>query len=391
MTESEASLEGGMAFRAAAGMNMADARVLSTAPTGTASDARAIVRPIEPDRFDEIASAYCEVVQEQTACFLRSRWGAHRVETVTVEQDGRRIGAAAVTLIQPPLIDSGLAIIKWGPLWCASADRQDRDLLQTVLAALKQEYVVRRGYYLSIMPHADPDRSELTVKTLENLGFQQGESLPAPERYLVNVTLDPVQLRKSLDQKWRYNLKKAERNALDISIVDAETGLKRFVDLYDQMMARKRFKDTSAIYTLPDLVNTKHHTLTPMFAFVRHQGTDTAGAVIDTSGERAVYLYGATDDRALPLKAGYALHWWIAELLCDMPDVRWYDLGGNDFDPGLHQFKKGFVGKQGAIEITPPSYYCCDSALSRFVGKSMFRIRDAKAAILDLSHRIKAR
>ena len=125
--------------------------------------------------------------------------------------------------------------------------------------------------------------------------------------------------------------------------------------LYGQMLARKKFQDTSAINTLSDLVHGEVAAHRPSFILVYHDGEPTAGAAIDTSGERAVYLYGATDDRALRLRAGYALHWWIAEWLCQNPRIRWYDLGGSDGDSGLHQFKKGFVGKRGVIVDTPPS------------------------------------
>lgn len=360
-------------------------------PAGALANGAARVKFIDPDRFDEIAADFADVTQEQTAGFVRARWGGSRLETMTIERNGRVIGAAAVVVIRIPANIGGVAIVKWGPLLRKSDASEDPNLLVANLAALKHEYVERRQCYLTVMPQADPGQSKAMVTALEKLGFTQGAAMPSPERYLVNVSLSSEDLRKSLDQKWRYNLKKAERNAFDISIVDVEEGIARFMRLYEQMMTRKRFKDSSAIRTLPDLMRTPVAALKPMIVMLRHEGSDVAGAVIDTSGERAVYLYGATDDRALPLKAGFALHWWIADLLCSMPRVRWYDLGGNDGDRGLHQFKKGFVGNHGAIELMPPSYNCCNTALSALIGHSVYGLRRAKAAVGDLTHRIKAR
>ena len=129
----------------------------------------------------------------------------------------------------------------------------------------------------------------------------------------------------------------------------------------------------------------------PMVVMVRHEGRDTASAVIDTSGERGVYLYGATDGRALPLKAGYALHWWIAEHLCALPQIKWYDLGGSDGDKGLHQFKKGFVGKQGVIQVTPADHHASATLRGLFAGNMIFALRNAKRVFENLSHGLRVR
>ncbi len=368
---------------------LASARLAGVAaPLGTRSarGRAAKVCVVAPEAFDEVVAGFCDVNQEQTACYVRARWGAGRLETVTIEQDGTIIGAAAVIVIRLPLIERGVAVVKWGPLWRRPGAAADVSALEASIAALEQEYVARRDFHLTVMPHADPGWSEVTADALARLGFRAGTSLTSPARYLVNMTLAPDELRKSLGQKWRYNLKKAEKNNLEIDVVDAGDGYTRFMALYDQMLDRKRFKDTSSVHTLPDLLAADAEAFRPMIVMVRHDGRDTAGAVIDMSGERAVYLYGATDDRALPLKAGYVLHWWIAERLCADPDVKWYDLGGADADHGLHQFKKGFVGKAGVIETTPPAYNRCGSAVSYLIGKAVYGLRETKAALGSVVH-----
>lgn len=373
---------------------LTSARLAGVAAPATARPARvqaAKVKVIAQELFDEIAAGFSDVNQEQTACYVSARWGAGRLETVTIEQSGRTIGAAAVILIGLPVIGRGVAVVKWGPLWRRPGQAADISVLEACLAALEHEYVERRDCYLTVMPHADPGWSEETAKALERAGFHAGSSLTSPARYLVNMTLTPDELRKSLGQKWRYNLKKAEKNNLEIDVVDAASGYDRFMALYNQMLDRKRFKDTSSVHTLPDLLAAGTEAFRPMIVMVRHDGRDTAGAVIDMSGERAVYLYGATDDRALPLKAGYVLHWWIAERLCADPNVKWYDLGGADADHGLHQFKKGFVGKEGVIETTPPIYNRCGSTMSCLIGKAVYGLRELKATVGNLVHRVSNR
>ena len=147
---------------------------------------------------------------------------------------------------------------------------------------------------------------------------------------------------------------------------------------------------SSAIASLPQLINGQCDAIRPQIALVYHQGRPTAGGVFWIGGETASYMFGATDHRAPGLKAGYALHWWVAERLCQMDGVAWYDLGGNDLDAGLHQFKKGFVGKRGKIVTSLPSRHYAPSVLAGFVGSSAFALRDARRACIRVVHRLKS-
>jgi lipid II:glycine glycyltransferase (peptidoglycan interpeptide bridge formation enzyme) len=89
-----------------------------------------------------------------------------------------------------------------------------------------------------------------------------------------------------------------------------------------------------------------HDQARPELFFVRKDGEIVAGAIVFKGGDRAVYLYGATLDKALPLRAGYFLHWHIARWLRDNTQAEWYDLGRDRRLSGLHQFKKGLVGQR---------------------------------------------
>lgn len=339
------------------------------------------VEQIEADAWDHLAAGFVDVNQEQTHCFSAARWGAGRIEHAVVRKGADVLGGAVVIVLPIPGTGSSMSLIKWGPLWRRPGMPANANRLRAVLTALKDEYANRRRHYLSIHPHADPVCGQMTEEILQDLDFSASWSLSDPDRYLVNVALTPEELKKSLSQKWRYNLKKSQANDLEISLVNSDEGLTRFMNLYREMLDRKRFFDSSAIDTLPALMRAKTASFRPEVVIVSHQGEPTAGAVIDVSGERAVYLYGATDERALGLKAGYAMHWWIAERLCNNPDIRWYDLGGKDGDSGLHQFKKGFVGKQGKILPTPPSFEYAPSLWARTLGRTVYAVRDAKAGV----------
>lgn len=340
--------------------------------------------------WDALAVRFDDVNAEQTNTFCEARWGADRVENVLVRENGHVLGGATILSFRLPATPYGVAMIKWGPLWRPIGGAPDSAHFAKLIDGLRTEFGDRRGQFLAIMPHADPDHGSVIVERLQSMNFVPGWNLPDPDRYLVNVAISPDELRQSLDQKWRYNLKKAQKNNFEIEQVEGEAGYARFMELYNQMISRKKFHDTSAVDTLPALMNSPIAELRPRIVLVSHEGTPTAGAVIDVSGDRAVYLYGATDQRALRLKAGYALHWWIAERLCANPAYKWYDLGGTDGDQGLHQFKKGFVGKEGAIHPIPPYYTYAKSASIRLAGNMIFRLRDAKGFASDHWHDLKS-
>jgi hypothetical protein len=116
--------------------------------------------------------------------------------------------------------------------------------------------------------------------------------------------------------------------------------------------------------------------LRPELFFVRHKGELVAGAIIFKAGDMAVYLYGATNDQALPLRAGYFLHWHIIRWLRDNTEASWYDLGGTEGNQGLHQFKKGMVGEAGFIAPVPPVANYSSHLLPTLTGNLAFGARE---------------
>jgi hypothetical protein len=142
------------------------------------------------------------------------------------------------------------------------------------------------------------------------------------------------------------------------------------------MTGRKKFADHSAYDSLTSLMAVSAEALRPELFFVRHGEELVAGAVIFKAGDTAVYLYGATNDRALPLRAGYFMHWHIIRWLRDHTRADWYDLGGTDGFQGLHQFKKGMVGELGVIRPVPPIGNFATNWRARITGEGAYATRE---------------
>ncbi|HWA20209.1 MAG TPA: GNAT family N-acetyltransferase [Devosia sp.] len=329
---------------------------------------------VSPQIWDETVARFDGVCQEQLYAFARTRWPGVSQEPVLFWQDGELVGGSLMMIQRLPLGLSKIAIAKWGPM-LARADRQDALAAYSgMIGALVDEYAKRRGMMLSILPRASLTDGNPEYTSLIERGFRKGTVLGFPNRYIVNLRLSDEEQRRSLHQKWRYHLNKSERAGLTFEHAGAERR-PEFDALYEAMTDRKKFADHSAYETVPALFE-MDEALRPELFFVRHEGEVVAGAIIFKAGDRAVYLYGATNEKALPLRAGYFMHWHIIRWLRDHTVAKWYDLGGTDGFQGLHQFKKGMVGDRGMIAPVPPVANYASRALPFVLGTAAFNARD---------------
>lgn len=347
------------------------------------------VEAVDAAAWDGLAAQFRDVIHEQTECFNGARWRQEQLRRLVFSLNGAVVGAVIARIITIPLTGTALAVVRWGPLWRKFGEPDQPAILGRIYAAMVEQLAKREGHFLVVFPRSDPEVSAVEMNQLAQTGFVAGQPTEAPERYFVNVDLSEEEVRKSLGQKWRYNLKKAEKNSLTTTFVEGEAGLGQFLDLYRDMLDRKQFLDLSPVDTLDSLMTAEDPALRPKIFIVSENDTPVAGAVIDCSGERAVYLYGATNDRALPLKAGYVLHWEVAKHLAEQSQIKWYDLGGGaSGDCSLHQFKRGFVGKTGVISDVPPIHFYAGSKWADIVGRAVLFGLELKDRVQKTIHRV---
>jgi hypothetical protein len=326
--------------------------------------------------WDRIAAGFDEICQEQLHAFAATRWPLVQPEPMVFSVDGAVVGGALMMVQRLPLGLGRIAICKWGPM-LADTNRPDAEAVYAgMVEALMAEYAERRGHMLSVLPRASVAPVNRDYAQLLERGFKRGSVLGFPNRYIVNLRLGDAEQRRSFSQTWRRQLTKAEKAELSFERAGPDQ-FESFTRLYTEMTDRKQFSDHSAYETLPEMMAITVPALRPDLFLVRHRGAVVAGALIFSAGERAVYLYGATNGRALQLRAGYFLHWHIIRWLRDHSSANWYDLGGTDGFQGLHQFKKGMVGEAGVIRPVPPVANYASSRLAYLLGSGAFAARDA--------------
>ncbi|MCP8883562.1 GNAT family N-acetyltransferase [Devosia sp. XJ19-1] len=333
-----------------------------------------VSRKVDGHEWDAVISGFDCICQEQLFAFASIRWPGVAPEPRLFERKGRIVGGALVMVQQLPLGLAQIAIVKWGPMLADVRATDAPAVYAGMVEALIAEYADQRGMMLSVLPHASVLDHNSEYQALRARGFKRGALLRFPDRYLVNLRLSDEAQRKSFDQTWRRQLNKADKSDLVFEHAGPER-LDDFNTLYAAMSDRKQFADYSAFDTL-DALMAMDEQLRPELFFVRHEGELVAGALIFKAGNRAVYLYGATNEKALPLRAGYFMHWHIIRWLRDHTRANWYDLGGTDGFQGLHQFKKGMVGDAGLIRPVPPVANYASRPLAYAFGAGAFAARE---------------
>ena len=333
------------------------------------------VETVTPGAWDTLVADFDGVVQEQLFTYASTRWPSANPEALLFRLHGEVVGGALMMIQRLPLGVGAIAVCKWGPIFKDAARPDATAIYDAMIDALIAEFAVKRRMMLSVLPRAAAAEHNWQYELLAARRFRRGATLLFPNRYIVNLRLSDEAQRKSFQQKWRYHLNKAEKAGLTFEHAGAE-GLDDFDALYHAMTDRKNFADHSAYATISALLRAPASELRPELFFVRHEGELVAGAVIFKAGDTAVYLFGATNDRALPLRAGYFLHWNIIRWLRDHTHAQWYDLGGTDGFQGLHQFKKGMVGDAGVISQVPPVANYAAYRLPLLLGEGAFAMRD---------------
>lgn len=340
---------------------------------------RVAIDTIADHEWDRIAGDFADIHHEQTACYAGLHWKG-RDSHLLLFRNGIPLAGARVALVKLPLIDRGLAYLRFGPFWRRRDQAADPEIYRAMIRALVEEYCARRGHCLSILARPHPDYHALEGGWLRDMGFAKRRDYEDPERYLVNTALDANAQSKSLAQKWRYNLRQAVAHSFDIRLSEEPAEAQAFQALYAAMMERKEFSSTTPVHLTGQLIARLPENLKPKLFVAHHEKKLVVGATVGVFGDTAYYMFGASSAEALPLKAGYALHWHIVQWLNEQ-GIGWYDLGGASHEPGLRQFKKGFVGKAGKILAMEGEHDRWTSTLGRMSADIIFEARHLRRRI----------
>ena len=342
------------------------------------SDPQAILDGVPDGEWHSIMSQSSDVHYEQTAIYTAEKTG-EQSSHMLAQNGSETMGGARVGLFRVPVLNRGLALVRFGPFWRKRGAELDRDIYRKTIRSLIEEYCTGQKFYLIVRPRPHPEFYPMEAALLEEMGVHGSQSSKL-DHYFVNVALSEEEQSKSLDKKWRYNLKTGLANGLEISIGDSAADISAFQKIYSEMVQRKHlnYPGVGLPNVIPDLVQLPEQ-MKMRIALAHHQGVPVAGVAFSIVGDLAYYVFGATNDRATEMQAGFVLQWHVINWLRENGGVRWCDLGGTG-DPGIQHFKKGLAGKQGAFLAAEEFHYSPDVTATMVV-KGLFALRNVRNRI----------
>jgi lipid II:glycine glycyltransferase (peptidoglycan interpeptide bridge formation enzyme) len=336
---------------------------------------------VETDKLDkhrwyDIIQRFDDASLTQTWSYGAARWGQGNLSHVLLKRNGEIVAAAQVVIRKIPLLGTGLAHIKRGPLWQLRGTQRNLQTLRRMLRALRDVYEVRRSLLLRIFP-ATEDGTGIIRSVFKEEGFKRDLDIGTPSTALIDLSHSLEELRRSLRPTWRRNLVLAERNRLTIKHGVSDELLEVFSKLYIEMLYRKQITGVVDIRHFVEMQKTLPEALKIRVLICEHQGVPIAGLAVPHLGNTAQNLLAATGDKGLDLRGSYLLQWRMLEWLKGH-GCRWYDLDGINHReyPGISRFKIGFAGDLGVEAEYLGQFESCTSYVSQFpikVGERLLR------------------
>jgi peptidoglycan pentaglycine glycine transferase (the first glycine) len=213
---------------------------------------------------------------------------------------------------------------------------------------------LHRAVFLKVEPDAWDEKDP--VLSAQMAGFRPGRPIQPARTIVISLAGSEADWLERMKQKTRYNIRLAERKEV---VVRAANEVNAFYDLMQVTGTRDGFGVHSRAYYVR-AYEQFHAQNGCELLLAEYGGTPLAGLMVFCQGERAWYLYGASNDQERNRMPTYLLQWqamrWAAARGCTS-----YDLWGipDEDEPvleeqfeqrsdglwGVYRFKRGFGGR----------------------------------------------
>ena len=304
-------------------------------------------------------------------------------------EDGAIRGSLAVMTRKVPGIGRTLMYGCRGPV----CDLDDRETFSQLLDGAKVLAKKYKSYVIKIDP-AVPSSNTAFSSMLQSFGFRAkegGKNFEAIQpRYVFRLNVEgktEEELLANFHQKWRYNIRLAERKGVTVRICGKEM-VPAFSDLMLTTGVRDGFVTRKPEYFAAMLDNLGEHAR--LYMAFDPNDTPIAGTLAIHYGDKVWYLYGASSNEHRNLMPNYLLQWrmiqWAVETNCRIYDFRGVSGDVSEDNPlyGLFRFKQGFggdftefVGEMDLV-LSPVIYWAVEHGTSVFkeLRKQVYLIRN---------------
>ena len=284
----------------------------------------------------------------QTWQYDEVRCGRANLSHLVLRRNGEVVAAAQSRLVRLPVVNAGIAYVRWGPLWRRRGETPNPEIFRQAIRALRNEYASRRGLTVRIYPAVFEEDSVCFSSILNEEGFISVADGRADRTLLMDLSQPLPELRSGLKQHWHRYLKVAEKNHLEVLEGTDDNLFELFIHIYKEMVGRKRFSEPNDIYEFRRIQSRLPDGLKMKVMICKSGGEVCAGNICSAMGNTGVYLFGATSNAGLNSRGSYLLHWKVIEWL-KAGGFAIYDLNGINpaTNPGTYKFKSDLAGKNG--------------------------------------------
>lgn len=283
----------------------------------------------------------------QAWAYEEVRSGRNNISHVVLRKNGQAVAVAQARIVKVPLIGSGIAYVRWGPLWRRRSRKADVEVFRQAIRALRNEYACARRLVLRLRPVLFRELSSDFASMLAEEGYCAGTE--APDRTLrLDLTKTIEELRNGMRPHWRRYLKVAEKSGLEIVEGSADGLFEEFIGIYRELVSRKAFAEPNDIREFRSIQDRLPQNLKMRIMLCKANGKLCSGLICSAMGDTAIYLYGATSNTGLKSRGSYLLHWKLVEWLKET-GIATYDLHGINpaTNPGTYKFKADLCGSNG--------------------------------------------
>ncbi|HCS46948.1 MAG TPA: hypothetical protein DIW61_01270 [Candidatus Aminicenantes bacterium] len=340
---------------------------------------------IDKAGWEDLMARFEDASYHQTWSFGALHAGEKAISHLVLKTNGQVTGMAQARLLRFPGLRIGLAYVSSGPMYRIKGVPPQPDALQNLLRALCLEYVLRRGYFLRVLPNKIDSGEDAAHRGLyEKEGYSLGRD--PRQTVIVDLSRSLDEIRKNMDRKWRQTLQAAERRHLALVEGDGEEIYEMAMKLIGEMKNRKGFLGGNQGEALR-----VHRDLPPSqrlrFLVCVDEQEPVAVLGWTTTGSVGLPLVAATGTRALKTNASYVLWWKMIEYYKANGFLA-VDMGGinQKRNPGGYYFKTHILGKRLHEQ---PHYLgpfdACNNGLSRlfFIAANQTRqaLQDVRALV----------
>ncbi|HEX3029101.1 MAG TPA: peptidoglycan bridge formation glycyltransferase FemA/FemB family protein [Clostridia bacterium] len=306
---------------------------------------------------------------------IKSFW---KNEVVVVEDGNGNIkGSMSILIRKVPLLPFTMMYAPRGPV----CDSHDSETLKQLFLKAKELAKKNRSYVIKMDPDIEIEDTEFE-EVIKGIGFRIKRGLKNYEgiqpRFVFRLDIKnktEEEIMQAFHQKWRYNIRLAERKGIEIKI-GTRDDIAEFYKIMVETGKRDNFVVRSQEYyeKVFDCLGPNHVRLYLAY----HDGKPIAGTIGILYGNKCWYLYGASKNEHRSLMPNYLLQWemikWAIASGCDIYDFRGVPGNIDENNPlvGLYKFKVGFKGKftefVGMAEyvFNPFAYFIAENGITAF-------------------------